>query len=411
MSQNESTKVHEVVSEYYGKTIQKTTDLKTDACIVLNVVKKHHNEIKKKIYPKVIERYYGCGTPIPDPLDGTTILDLGSGTGLDCFVVSALAGKKGNVIGIDMTDEQLAIANEAIEYHKNQFPNASPIEFKKGYIEDLKACGIENESVDIVISNCVINLSPDKKKTFQEIFRVLKDGGEVFISDIFSSIELPKCAREDNMLVGECLGNALDLSNFIKLINEIGFNDLRVVESHIVHPPENVSEEIIPKNNTFFSITFSCFKNIQKNVHKNIEWKHEIVEYQGGIPGSEDVFKLDANHIFKINEKVPVLSNISSILHNPRFINFFSFTIDEKGQFEQPQNEPTFIETVFNEAYNTPTKNSCNCNSNSSSSSNYTSKLTSNQNSNCNCKDDDNQNETGNCICNHNNDDNCNNCC
>ncbi|OHS93131.1 methyltransferase [Tritrichomonas foetus] len=358
MSQNENAKVHEAVSEYYGKTIQKTSDLKTDACLVSNTVKKHHNEIKKKIYPKVIERYYGCGTPIPDPLDGAAILDLGSGTGLDCFVASALAGKNGKVIGIDMTDEQLAIANEAISHHQNQFPEASPIEFRKGYIEDLKACGIENESIDIVISNCVINLSPDKKKVFEEIFRVLKEGGEIFISDIFSSIELPKLAREDKMLVGECLGNAIDLSNFIQLIKDVGFNDLRAVESHIVHPPENVPEDVIPKDNTFFSITFSCFKNVQKN----IEWKHEIAEYKGGIPGSEDSFKLDANHIFKINEKVPVLSNIASILRNPRFTKFFEISVNENPQFTQPRSAPSFIETVMNDAYSKASQSACCCN-------------------------------------------------
>lgn len=120
-------------------------------------------------------------------------MDLGCGTGRDCYLASAMVGKNGQVIGIDMTDEQLEVANKHKEYHREAFGlGKSNVDFRKGVIEDLKSSGLEDNSVDVVISNCVINLSASKEQVFKEIWRVLKPGGELYFSDVFSDRRIPQ---------------------------------------------------------------------------------------------------------------------------------------------------------------------------------------------------------------------------
>ena len=117
-----------------------------------------------KVHDEIKQKFYGCGSPIPLAIqEGMTVIDLGCGTGRDVYIASGLVGETGRVIGVDMTDEQLATARKHQEYHREQFGHSkSNVEFLKGSIDDLKALGIEDNSVDIVISNCVINLTEDK---------------------------------------------------------------------------------------------------------------------------------------------------------------------------------------------------------------------------------------------------------
>ncbi len=139
-----------------------------------------------------MEKFYGCGLPIPVTVEGCTILDLGCGTGRDVYVCSKLVGEKGPLIGVDMTEEQLEIARRHREAQSIKFGYKEPnVTFFQGYIKDLASMGIGHSSIDIVISNCVINLSPDKESVFSEIFRVLKPGGELYFSDIFADRRLP----------------------------------------------------------------------------------------------------------------------------------------------------------------------------------------------------------------------------
>ena len=175
------------VKAYYGKVLKTKADLKTSACCTAEAMPMHLRDLARQIHPEVVEKFYGCGSPIPHELEGRTVLDLGSGSGRDCFMLSRLVGPHGRVIGVDMTDEQLSVARKHVDYHTELFGYASPnVRFVKGYIEDLASCGIEDESVDLATSNCVLNLSPDKTRVFSEIFRVLKPGGEIYFSDVFA---------------------------------------------------------------------------------------------------------------------------------------------------------------------------------------------------------------------------------
>jgi len=191
------------VQDYYGKVLQGSKDLKTSACCAVDSLPIHIRPILKQIHPEVQDRFYGCGNPFPLALEGRSVLDLGCGSGRDVYLLSKLVGPRGSVIGIDMTDEQLEVARRHQGWHAEQFGHAeSNVRFVKGYIEDLRAAGIGDESVDLVVSNCVTNLSPDKPALFSEIMRVLKPGGELYFSDVFTDRRLSPELAEDPVLLG-----------------------------------------------------------------------------------------------------------------------------------------------------------------------------------------------------------------
>jgi len=182
---------HEQVREYYARTLKTAADLKTSACCPIDAIPLHIRPLVEKLDPEVIERSYGCGSPIPDELEGRTVLDLGCGTGRDVFVASQLVGEQGAVIGLDMTAEQLEVGERLRESHAERFGHSrSNVRFVQGVLEDLGAAGIERDSVDVVISNCVLNLAPDKRPVLEEIVRVLKPGGELYFSDVFTDQHL-----------------------------------------------------------------------------------------------------------------------------------------------------------------------------------------------------------------------------
>ncbi|MBW2739609.1 MAG: arsenite methyltransferase [Deltaproteobacteria bacterium] len=159
----------------------------------------------------------GCGNPIALSKinEGDVILDLGSGAGIDAFLAAKKVGMTGKVIGVDMTEEMIKKATEnALRY------NYRNVEFRLGDIENLP---IESNSVDIIISNCVINLAPNKDKVFLEAFRVLKDKGKMFVSDIVLLGELSEEQRNDKDLITSCVGGALHKEDYLSIIESAGF--------------------------------------------------------------------------------------------------------------------------------------------------------------------------------------------
>src|SRR3990167_2208767 len=148
--------MHESVQNYYGKVLQNSGDLKTSACCDPSSMPNWLKPLLAKVNHEVSARYYGCGLVAPALLDGCRVLDLGSGSGRDCYVLSQLVGQNGFVVGVDMTREQLNVADKYVEYHREKFgyPRAN-VKFLEGYIEDLESLGLEANSFDLVISNCV----------------------------------------------------------------------------------------------------------------------------------------------------------------------------------------------------------------------------------------------------------------
>lgn len=311
----------ESIKEYYGKTLQTNNDLKTTACCTAESIPVHLRDILKLIHDEVITKFYGCGSPIPFMnLDGKTVLDLGSGSGRDCYILSKLVGPRGRVIGVDMTEEQLEVARRHQDYHRDVFGHpTSNITFIKGYIEDLKSLGIEDNSIDLVVSNCVVNLSPNKNKVIAEIFRVLKPGGELYFSDVFSDRRIPKEVEADKVILGECLGGALYTEDFRRMMYEVGCHDFRSMSKTKI---EVTDKEIAKRtgNIQFYSITIRAFK---LNLEDRCEDYGQVAYYLGTIPECPHRFALDDHHLFETNKPMLVCSNTADMISLTHYKDHF----------------------------------------------------------------------------------------
>jgi SAM-dependent methyltransferase len=180
----QTNEIRDQVRGYYGKVLSHRDDLKTGACCSSESLPQAHREVLGMLDEEILNRFYGCGSPIPPAIDGCTVLDLGCGSGRDVYLASYLVGAGGSVIGIDMTEAQLAIAQKHVHTQTRRFGYETPnVDFRLGTIEDLAAAGVADSSIDVVISNCVINLSPDKERVLAEVFRVLKPGGELYFCE------------------------------------------------------------------------------------------------------------------------------------------------------------------------------------------------------------------------------------
>ena len=274
----------------------------------------------KNIHEEVQSRFYGCASMFPPSLYGKTVVDLGCGSGRDCYLLAQVVGADGMVIGIDMTDEQLAVARKHIDFHTKNFNLKKPnVDFRKGWIEDLTSANLEDNSVDVIISNCVINLSPDKESVFREIFRVLKPGGELYLSDVFSGRRVPEALTTDPVLLGECLGGALYIEDFRRILRNIGILDYRVIaKNQISLTNEDIQRKVGMVD--FYSMTVRSFKCDFEDICENFG---HVAYYKGSIPEFPHGFTLDDHHYFQTGIPVPVCGNTSKMLSESRFGEHF----------------------------------------------------------------------------------------
>ncbi len=218
---------------------------------------------KQKGYNPDADLGLGCGIPTQFALikEGDSVLDLGSGAGNDCFVARAIVGEAGKVTGIDFTDEMLKKADENVRKlgHTN-------VEFIKGDIEEMP---MPNNQYDVVLSNCVLNLVPDKNKAFSEIFRVLKPDGHFCVSDVVLKGNLPEKLRKDAEMYAGCVSGAIEMDEYLGIIKQNGFKNIQIHKQKEISIPEDTlckyltSEERTGFNNGsigIFSITVSGFK-------------------------------------------------------------------------------------------------------------------------------------------------------
>jgi len=316
--------MHEVVKDYYGKQLQSTDDLKTSACCDASNVPGWLKPLLSRIHPEVLSRYYGCGLVCPPLLEGCRILDLGSGSGRDVYALAQLAGASGQVVGVDMTEEQLAIAEGYRSHHAEVF-GFDNVVFKQGYIEKLDELGFEDASFDVIVSNCVINLSPDKDAVLREVHRLLKPGGEFYFSDVYADRRVPDAVRNDPVLYGECLGGALYWNDFISLSRRHGFADPRLVEDK---PLEVTDAKLADRigNIKFFSATYRLFK--LEGLDPACEDFGQAVIYRGTIADHAHRFILDAHHNIETGKVFQVCGNTWHMLHDTRFSSHFEFIGD-----------------------------------------------------------------------------------
>ena len=233
------TPIHDVVQEHYAERARKS-----DSCCAPDSASaccdsKTFSTLKNYSPPSptdVANFSLGCGDPITlaELQPGQTVLDLGSGGGLDCFLAAKKVGESGHVIGVDMTPEMLEKARASAERM-----GVTNVEFRQGFLEDLP---VDDNSIDVVISNCVINLSPDKEKVFNEVFRVLSSGGKLAVSDIVTEGPYLKPIKQSLSMWAGCVAGAVDAKDYIAMMEAAGFIDISVTPTFF--DKETVDEAI-----------------------------------------------------------------------------------------------------------------------------------------------------------------------
>ena len=295
----------EFVQGYYGKAAQEPRE---DLCCPTS----YPSEDITHIPQEVIERFYGCGSPmsLAGIKEGETVVDLGSGAGIDCFIASKKTGPLGNVIGVDMTDDMLKVANQSISAVSTNLGFGN-VEFRKGFLEEIP---VDNKSVDLITSNCVINLSPDKRKVFGEMIRILKDHGRIVVSDIISSQKIPESIRDNEELLGECIAGALTEDQLLSYLEQVGFYGIEVLSKTYWKTIENID---------FCSITVRGYK-FEKTVGCVFIGQHAV--YHGPFKVIID----EEGHVFPRNQAIEVCTDTAQKLSEVPYKGVF--TILEPGE-------------------------------------------------------------------------------
>lgn len=321
----------ESVQNYYGEVLTHSDNLQTNACCTADAPPAYMRDILSKIHDDVSSRYYGCGLVMPEHLHGARILDLGSGAGRDCFALSALVGASGEVVGVDMTPQQLAIANAYRDYHAQAFGFDKPnVRFIEGELEHLDQLDLEPNSFDVIISNCVINLCTDKAAVLKHAWALLKEGGEFYFSDVYADRRVPESLQNDPVLYGECLSGAYYWNDFIHAAKAAGFMDPRLVESSPITIENEQLEERVG-NIKFYSATYRLFK--LETLEPACEDYGQAVIYNGGIENHPNQLTLDGHHTIETGRIFPVCGNTFSMLNESRFKPFFTFIGTTENHF------------------------------------------------------------------------------
>ncbi len=229
----------EIVKEKYGQIAEQNTTYNQSCCcgpsccgdgVDYTVFSESYDKMDG--YNPDADLGLGCGIPteFANIRKGDTVVDLGSGAGNDCFVARALTGSAGKVIGIDMTEQMIEKAN--INASKHGYKN---VEFRLGDIEELP---VESDSTNVVISNCVLNLVPDKKKAFAEIFRILKPGGHLSVSDVVLRGDLPAEIQNAAEMYAGCVSGAIEMNQYIKLMSDAGLLNIVVQKEKVITIPD-----------------------------------------------------------------------------------------------------------------------------------------------------------------------------
>lgn len=217
-----NTPIHEVVREHYAERIKSNASCCGDSNCCSTDSNLYPTDLLATLPEGESALSYGCGDPITlaSLQPGQIVLDLGSGAGLDCFFAAKKVGETGYVFGIDMTREMIERARSSA-----QRLNIQNVEFRPGYLEDLP---VEDNTIDVIISNCVINLSPDKSKVFAEAFRVLKPGGKLAVSDIVTDGPLPGSIKQSLSAWAGCVAGAVEAKDYIGMMEAVGFTNVSV---------------------------------------------------------------------------------------------------------------------------------------------------------------------------------------
>ncbi|GAA6133490.1 methyltransferase domain-containing protein [Oceaniserpentilla sp. 4NH20-0058] len=311
------------VKDYYGKVLQSSEDLQTNACCTDEAMPEFLKPILSKVHDEVLMRYYGCGLVVPEQMQGLKVLDLGCGAGRDVYALSAMVGEFGHVVGLDMTDEQLAVAREYQDYHADIFGyQTSNVEFIQGDIDQLNKLPFADGYFDLIVSNCVINLVQDKQNVLKQAHRLLKQGGEMYFSDVYCDRRIPQNLVDDEVLYGECLSGALYWRDFLEFSKQAGFTDPRLVKDRVLTIENSKLEQKIGHMN-FYSATYRLFKI--DGLESACEDYGQAVRYKGSIEHFPNFLMLDSHHKIETGKMFSVCGNTYKMLFDTRFKEHFDF--------------------------------------------------------------------------------------
>ncbi|TMW67520.1 hypothetical protein Poli38472_011140 [Pythium oligandrum] len=334
----EAQQVYDSVKEYYGNRLQRSSEVMLTGRGVMTSFHPYIAQIVAKIPNDVLNRYYGCGLPVPLGIEGMRVLDLGCGTGRDSFIASALVGARGYVFGVDLTPHQVEIAERNVAEFTIAMGYRQPnMRFVEGQIEFLDKVGIGARSIDLAISNSVLNLSAHKEQAMKEVLRVVRPGGEFQISDIFVSRRLPESVRKHDLLHSECIGGALYVEDFKRICRQIGFGEPREVSRTPVEIKNGAYADMVGLAK-FYSITFRCFKVPHMESGDCEEDYGHVATYLGTIPGQPHGYHLDSTHFFESLRPVRVGGNTAAVLKHSWLKKYFNVHGDWNvhfGRFEE----------------------------------------------------------------------------
>lgn len=244
-----NTPIHEAVREHYADRIKNSASCCGDNNCCGPEGSLYPSELLATLPDGESTVSYGCGDPITlaSLQPGQTVLDLGSGAGLDCFFAARKVGEMGRVIGVDMTPEMIERARSSAK--RLELNN---VEFRQGYLEDLP---VESNSVDVIISNCVINLSPDKSKVFTEAFRVLNSGGKLAVSDIVTDGPLPEAVKQSLSAWAGCVAGAVEANDYVGIMKSVGFTNISITP--VFFDKETVDSALVDMDGAIDLQTFS----------------------------------------------------------------------------------------------------------------------------------------------------------
>ena len=279
-----------------------------------------------KVPAEVEAAFPEYGTPMPPLMEGCTVLDLCCGSGRDAFIAAQLVGSEGKVIGVEPNAELLAIAQK----YATDYPN---VEFKQGVPEDLSF--IEDGSIDIVISNCTFNLSPDKKAYVNEVFRVLKQDAEWYFTDVFTARRIPQGLAKDIAGRADRLAGAMYVGDFRRLVQRNGFNDPRYVWNW--KTPLSDAEREKYGEVEFATLTVRALKS---------DWTEDVCEsygegifYDGSLPDFPDYFQFENSIKFPAGKEINgVCGNVTGLSEHSRYAKVFKTTGDRSTHLKDTHN-------------------------------------------------------------------------
>ncbi|KAJ4936157.1 hypothetical protein JOQ06_017681 [Pogonophryne albipinna] len=322
--------VRENVKKYYGSRLESSGDLQTSVAscnLSCRPVPRSVTDALSLVHPEVTKRFFGCGLPFPAKLEGCRVLDLGSGSGRDCYAFSKLVGPSGHVTGVDMTEELITASRQYIEYHQKKFGHEKPnITFVQGYMEKLNEAGVQSDSMDVVLSNCVLCLCPDKRAVLQQAYNVLKEGGEMYYSDIYASKVVPDHMKEDAVLWGEGMGGSLFWQDLISLAHSVGFSTPCLVSASQI-AIYNCELKAKAGDISYASGTYRLFK-----LPKGSVLSEATVTYRGTVAEFPDQLDFDSSLCFKKDVAVEVNGEMAAILQRSRFFSDFKIQISDQPE-------------------------------------------------------------------------------